>query len=79
MAEKSEEAARRIAKARREGVTRLSLDGLGLTEVPPEIASLTQLQHLWLDNNQLTTLPPYRSMPRPGSSSSSTGPGKPRS
>ena len=57
MAEKSEEAARRIAEARREGATELDLGDLRLTTLPAEIADLIQLQSLQLDDNQLTALP----------------------
>jgi internalin A len=47
------EAERRIAEARRENATKLSLSGLGLTEVPATLGELRLLQALWLDNNQL--------------------------
>ena len=35
----------------------LDLSGLGLIELPPGIAKLTNLKSLSLDRNQLTTLP----------------------
>src|SRR5687767_12930892 len=35
----------------------LSLGGLGITEVPPEIGQLRNLQVLYLGINQLTSLP----------------------
>jgi internalin A len=52
------EAQGRIAEAKRIEARGLSLSGLGLTTLPPEIASLTALQTLHLDRNQLSTLPP---------------------
>ncbi|QSJ20422.1 leucine-rich repeat domain-containing protein [Nostoc sp. UHCC 0702] len=51
------EVKQRIEKARREGAIELDLSGMGLTEVPEAIASLTQLQTLDLSSNQLTQLP----------------------
>jgi C-terminal of Roc, COR, domain/Ras of Complex, Roc, domain of DAPkinase/Leucine rich repeat len=51
------EAERRIEAARREGATTLDLSGMGLTEVPEAIASLTQLTALFLSSNHLTSLP----------------------
>ncbi|MEM8637445.1 MAG: COR domain-containing protein [Cyanobacteria bacterium P01_G01_bin.54] len=51
------EAVRRIEEADREGAKELDLSGWGLTELPEVITSLTQLQRLYLDNNQLTELP----------------------
>jgi Leucine-rich repeat (LRR) protein len=36
----------------------LSLEGLGLTELPPEIGQLITLRELVLRNNQLSNLPP---------------------
>ncbi|MBD2157358.1 COR domain-containing protein [Leptolyngbya sp. FACHB-16] len=51
-----QEAERRIEAAFQEGATELDLSGLGLTEVPEAIASLTQLQSLNLSNNELTEL-----------------------
>ena len=47
-----------IAQAAREGWTELDLRYHGLTELPPEIGQLTQLQSLNLWDNQLTALPP---------------------
>ncbi|RZM79778.1 leucine-rich repeat domain-containing protein [Leptolyngbya iicbica] len=52
-----QEAERRIEAARQEGATELDLSGLGLTEVPEAIATLTQLQSLNLSGNQLAELP----------------------
>ena len=46
-----------IRKAWREGATTLNLSDLKLTKLPKAIASLTQLQQLYLHNNQLTKLP----------------------
>jgi hypothetical protein len=46
------EAERRIEQARREGATTLNLSGMGLTEVPEAITSLTQLTWLNLSDNQ---------------------------
>nr|GLL23991.1 phospholipase A I-like isoform X2 [Ipomoea trifida] len=39
-------------------VTVVSLSGLGLTVLPVEIAHLSLLERLYLDNNKLSTLPP---------------------
>jgi internalin A len=39
-------------------VTELNLSNRGLTELPPEIGRLANLQRLYLGNNQLTALPP---------------------
>jgi internalin A len=52
------EAQRRIAEAKRRNLPGLDLSDLNLSELPPEIASLTTLHTLVLGNNQLTTLPP---------------------
>src|SRR5688500_809701 len=54
------EALRRIEARREQGSQGrlLSLSGLGLTRVPPEIGELTALTMLSLYDNQLTTLPP---------------------
>ncbi|KIC76149.1 hypothetical protein DB42_EA00210 [Neochlamydia sp. EPS4] len=38
-------------------ITSLNLREIGLTFLPPEIVQLSQLQRLYLQNNQLTTLP----------------------
>ena len=40
-----------------EGRTSLSLYNLGITELPPEIGQLKDLEHLDLSFNQLKTLP----------------------
>jgi Leucine-rich repeat (LRR) protein len=37
---------------------KLGLSGLGLTQLPPELWQLTNLQELYLDNNLLNQLPP---------------------
>ena len=50
-------ARQRIEKARREGARTLDIRGLKLRELPEAIASLTELQQLYLCNNQLTELP----------------------
>jgi len=47
-----------IQQAAREGATNLELSGQALTELPPEVVQLTNLQELWLDGNRLTELPP---------------------
>ena len=52
------EARRRIAVVHQTGRTSLDLSGLGFTALPPEIAALTALKVLELNNNQLTALPP---------------------
>ena len=52
-----QEAEKRIETARFEGSRDLDLGELGLTEVPEEIGSLTQLQRLNLSQNNLTELP----------------------
>jgi len=46
-----------IAKAARDGVTKLDLSRKRLTALPPEIAKLTNLTSLDLSRNQLTSLP----------------------
>lgn len=48
----------RIEVAKETPVVELDLSGLGLTELPPEIGNLTNLEKLWLDHNELTELPP---------------------
>ena len=53
-----QEALQKIKEAQRTGATRLSLNGMGLTTLPPEIGQLTALTELRLYNNQLSTLPP---------------------
>jgi Leucine Rich Repeat (LRR) protein len=50
-------ALQRIEEARLSGATELDLSYLGLTEIPPEIGQLTNLQSLFLYNNQLSSLP----------------------
>jgi hypothetical protein len=50
-------ALQRIEEARLDEATHLDLIGLGLTELPPEIGQLTQLQVLVLSNNKLIRLP----------------------
>ena len=52
------EALRRIEAARTSGEALIDLTHLGLTEVPPEIGTLTQVVVLLLSGNELTTLPP---------------------
>lgn len=57
-----------IEKAAREGITELDLSGRDITEVPPEIGQLTQLEKLNLGlrydeqlnclKNKLSSLPP---------------------
>jgi Leucine-rich repeat (LRR) protein len=39
-------------------IVRLDLSGIGLAELPPEIGNLTNLEMLFLHNNQLSSLPP---------------------
>jgi tRNA U34 5-carboxymethylaminomethyl modifying GTPase MnmE/TrmE len=51
------EAQQRIERARREGARILDLRGLKLRELPEAIASLTQLQQLFLSHNKLRSLP----------------------
>ncbi len=48
----------RIEEAKQRGQAELDLGSLGLIELPPEIASLTQLTYLSLYSNRLTALPP---------------------
>src|SRR5215213_6680072 len=50
-------ALQRIEAAEAAGTTDIDLMGLGLTELPPEIGNLTNLQVLRLNFNQLSTLP----------------------
>ncbi len=47
-----------LAQTKEKGQTTLSLSSSQLTELPPEIGQLTQLQGLYLSFPQLTTLPP---------------------
>ncbi|WP_198166512.1 COR domain-containing protein [Picosynechococcus sp. PCC 7117] len=47
----------KIRQAKQISATELNLDGMKLTELPPEIAQLTNLQNLVLRSNQLTALP----------------------
>jgi len=51
------EALARIAQATKENATELDLSRLGLTELPEAIGQLSQLNRLFLHNNQLTSLP----------------------
>ncbi|MBN9523412.1 leucine-rich repeat domain-containing protein [bacterium] len=51
------EAERRIEEACRSGSAELFLRGLGLTELPESLGQLTQLQELYIGQNQLTGLP----------------------
>ncbi|MEH2303584.1 MAG: leucine-rich repeat domain-containing protein [Nostoc sp.] len=46
-----------IKKARREGAIELDLSDMELSEIPEAIASLTQLQQLYLSGNKLTQVP----------------------
>src|SRR5688572_20294954 len=50
-------ALQRIQEAEASGATFLSLTSLGLTELPPEIGNLTNLQILYLHENSLSNLP----------------------
>ena len=52
------EVRQRIEEAAREAATELSFNREGLTVLPPEIGQLSQLETLWLNDNQLTALPP---------------------
>ncbi len=47
-----------IQRAHQRQAKWLNLSNLNLTELPPEIGELTELRVLWLNNNQLTQLPP---------------------
>jgi Leucine-rich repeat (LRR) protein len=51
------EAEGRIAEARESGSLNLNLSYLQLTKIPPQIAQLSQLKRLDLDNNQIVTIP----------------------
>ena len=53
-----EVALERIAEAEESGATVLDLSNIGLTELPPEIGNLNNLEVLALWANYLTTLPP---------------------
>lgn len=46
----------RIEEAKRSGYKMLDLSGLNLSKLPPEISELTELTHLFLDNNRLTKI-----------------------
>jgi hypothetical protein len=52
------EALRRIEVTRVNGATELVVEGLELTELPPELWALSTLQILDISHNQLTVLPP---------------------
>ncbi|MGB3672648.1 MAG: leucine-rich repeat domain-containing protein [Phormidesmis sp.] len=52
------EAKRRIQQAIETKATALDLSALALMTLPPELRNLTNLTKLYLDQNQLTTLPP---------------------
>jgi Leucine-rich repeat (LRR) protein len=47
----------RILEAERTGVARVDLAHLQLTELPPEIGNLNNLQELYLYNNRLNSIP----------------------
>jgi Leucine-rich repeat (LRR) protein len=51
------EAERKIERAQREGARILEITGRELRSLPESIASLTQLQQLYLTSNQLSSLP----------------------
>ena len=51
------EAERKIEGARRSGASVLSLDHMGLTELPESLGQLAQLESLYLSSNRLTVLP----------------------
>ncbi len=51
------EAEQQIEEARQSGAKELALHGMLLTELPESLGQLTQLQSLYLSNNQLTALP----------------------
>lgn len=46
----------RIREAKETNATELDLHNLGLIEIPTELSDLTQLTHLYLNNNQLTEI-----------------------
>ena len=49
---------RMIARAKKRKATELNLSAKGLTSLPRKLGRLTNLQRLYLHNNQLTALPP---------------------
>ena len=53
-----DELLRLIGQAAEEGWAKLDLAGRNLTELPPEIGQLINLQELDLRSNRLTELPP---------------------
>ena len=53
-----QEAQKRIQACLASGEATLNLFGLGLQRVPPELGQLSNLQYLYLDQNQLTAVPP---------------------
>src|SRR5688572_1249853 len=53
-----ETALARIEAVRATNFSTLNLRDLGLQELPPEVGTLTQLEILMLDRNELTALPP---------------------
>lgn len=53
-----EEVRQLIQQAARDQLPLLDLMGRGLTEIPPEIGQLTQLERLDLSDNRLSSLPP---------------------
>src|ERR1044072_5459094 len=52
-----EEAVRKIKAAKKEGSAELSLTGLNLTELPPELFELSNLIRLQLNDNEITIIP----------------------
>jgi small GTP-binding protein len=55
--DRSQDADQRLLKAKQSKATSLDLSGLNLTVIPEAVFQLTDLQQLYLNNNQITAVP----------------------